>query len=145
MSDELKKILARELDELKQNKIRFGALAACFIVLLIFWATDDNSSEEEIILNEEPPVTKDLPVKVLPTEKNPYGVKIVLGANADALFIGDPFAYEEKEEPAPPLNPPEIPPPKISVVPPVPALIQPPPPRGKQETVGKNSANGHGD
>ena len=119
MPDELKRILNRELDELKQNKIRVGAIAACLVVLLIFWIADDNSGGEEIILNEEPPLTKDLPVKVLPPQKNSDGVKIVLGANADALFIGDPFAVEEEEIPAPPPQPPpEIPVPAISITPP---------------------------
>ena len=110
MPDELKRILARELDELKQNKIRVGALIACLFVLLIFWAVDDSSDDEEIILTEEPPVTKDLPVKVLP-------------APANALFIGDPFAVEEEKIPAPPPEPP----PKIPAAP-VPIIpIQPPP------------------
>ena len=110
MSDELKRILARELDELKQNKIRVVALAACLVVLLIFWVADNDSDGEEIILTEEPPITKDFPVKVLPPQKSSDGVKIVLGANADALFIGDPFAVEEKEIPAPQPEPPPPPP-----------------------------------
>ena len=122
MPDELKRILARELDELKQNKIRVGALIACFVVLLIFWIADDSSGDEEIILTEEPPVTKDLPVKVLP-QKSSDGVKVVLGANANALFIGDPFAVEEEKLSAPPPEPP----PKIPAAP-VPIIpIQPPP------------------
>ena len=99
MPDEVKEILRRELAELKQNKIRVLALVACFILLLIFWITDDTSGGEEIILEEKPPATKDLPVKVLPVAKNPDGVKIVLGANADRLFIGDPFAVEEEVKP----------------------------------------------
>ena len=108
MSDELKKILSNELAELRQNKIRAGALGVCFIILLIFWITDDGSGGEEIILNDEPPLTKDLPVVKIPAQFD-NGVKIVLGANADALFIGDPFAVEEKtpppksEPPTPPL------------------------------------------
>ena len=122
MPDELKRILARELDELKQNKIRVVALLACFVVLLIFWIADDSSDDEEIILIEEPPVTKDLPVKVLP-QKSSDGVKIVLGASADALFIGDPFAVEEEEIPAPPPEPlPTIPAATVPIIP-----TQPPP------------------
>ena len=125
MPDELKKILQRELDELKQNKIRAIALGVCFIVLLIFWATDDSSDGEEINLNapttaDTPPATKDLPVKVLPVEKNSDGVTLVLGANADQLFIGDPFAGKEKPKP----------PPKFELPPPI--MIQPPPPIPEQ-------------
>ena len=118
MPEEFKEILRRELDELKQNKIRVLALVACFILLLIFWITDDTSGGEEIILEEKPPATKDLPVKVLPVAKNPDGVKVVLGANADRLFIGDPFAVEEeiKPPPTPPL--PAIPAPSIVIEPP---------------------------
>jgi len=122
MLDELKEILRRELDELKQNKIRVGALAACAIVLLIFAITDDTSDGEEIILEEPPLVTKDLPVKILPVPKSPDGVKIVLGANADRIFIGDPFASEEESKPVPPPQPtpplPKIPAPTTSTIPP---------------------------
>ena len=123
MPDELKEILRRELNELKQNKIRVGALAMCAIVLLIFAITDDSSDGEEIILEEPPPLTKDLPVKVLHVPKSPDGVKIVLGANADRIFIGDPFAGEEESKPVPPSTQPtppltKIPAPSISTIPP---------------------------
>ena len=124
MPDELKKILQREFDELKKNKIRATALAVCFAVLLIFWITDDSSDGEEINLNEpmitsdEPPATKDLPVKILPVEESPDGVTLALGANADELFIGDPFAGKEKVKNSPP---------KI-VTPPIPPIVIQPPP-----------------
>ena len=118
MSDELKKILQRELDELKQNKIRVAALVACLVVLIIFWANEDSGGEEIILTEDKPPVTKDLPIKNLPVEKSPDGVTLVLGANADKLFVGDPFAGVEKPKP----------PPKV-VTPPVPQIvIQPPQP-----------------
>ena len=126
MPDGLKKILQHELDELKQNKIRATALGVCFIVLLIFWATDDSSVGEEISLNEEPPAvdtppaTKDFPVVNLPT-KSPDGVTLVLGANADPLFVGDPFAGKEKPKSAPP-------PPKV-ILPPIPPVAPPPQPQ----------------
>ena len=133
MPDELKKLLSRELDELKQHKLRATALGVCVVVLLIVWTIDDSSGGEEIILNDAPPVTKDLPVKSLPVKplpvaKSPDGVTVVLGANADALFIGDPFAGEEKPKPKPtqptttPL--PTIPPPQVVIQPPAPP--QPP-------------------
>ena len=95
MPDELKRFLSHELEELKENKIRAGALGACVIILLIFWATIDDSGGEEIILTDKPTVTKDLPIKALKVEKSPDGVTKVLGANADALLISDPFAVEE--------------------------------------------------
>lgn len=129
MPEEVKEILRRELSELKQNKIRVLALVGCLIVLVIFWITDDTSGGEEIILEEKPPATKDLPVKVLPVAKSPDGVKIVLGANADRLFIGDPFAVEEEikqtPQPTPPL--PAIPAPSI--------VLEPPPEQPKEEII----------
>lgn len=135
MSDELKKIFRRELEELKQNKIRAGALAVCFVVLLIFWASDDSSRGEEIALNEPPtvdaPPPKNLPAKPLPVERNSDGVTLVIGANSDELALTDPFIREERT--APPLPPPRIPsapviPPQVPVLPPIPQM---PPPREK--------------
>ena len=115
MPDELKKFLQRELEELKQNKVRAIALGVCLLILLIFLISDD-SGGEEIILNETPPpVTKDLPAVNLPAEKLSDGVTLVLGANAEKLFIGDPFAGKEKPKP----------PPKTVEFPPI--VIQPPP------------------
>ena len=130
--DELKKFLRHDLDELKANKIRVAALAVCFGVLLIFWVVDDGSGGEEILI-DAPPVTADLPAKVLPVSKTPDGVTKVLGANADALFIGDPFAVEEKPEPPPTPQPPQ-PLPQIPE-PVAPVVIQPPevePPKPKE-------------
>lgn len=118
MPDELKNFLSRELDELKRNKIRAGALGVCFVVLVIFCLVDDDSGEE-INLKESPPVTKDLPVKPLPAPKNPInieGVTLVIGANADALNVADPFAGEEKPKP----------PPK-QIAPTLPTVHEPPP------------------
>ena len=127
MLDELKKFLQRELDEIKQNKFRAIGIAACFIVALIFWIVDDSSGGEEIILDEPtpiadaPPATKDFPVVSLPEEKSSEGVTLVLGANADPIFIGDPFVGAEKPKPLP------QPPPKITMPPAPPIVIQPPP------------------
>lgn len=118
----MKDFLRHEFDELKRNKVRAIALGVCFVVLLIFWATDDSSGGEEIILDDKPPLTKDLPVKVLPVEKSPDGVTLVLGADADELIIGDPFAGEDKPKPPPQDTPPHVP----SI------LIQTPPPVAQQ-------------
>ena len=136
MPDKLKEILQHELEELKQNKIRAIALGVCFVVVFIFWIVDDTSDDEEINLNETtttadaPPLTKDLPVVNLSPEKSPDGVTLVLGANPDPIFVGDPFAGKEKPKP----------PPKV-VTPPVPPIIlQPPkmpelPPQQPQEKI----------
>ena len=122
MLDALKNFLSCKLDEFKQNKIQTIGLVACLIVALILLAIDDSSGSEEIILENAPPVTKDLPVKVLPVEKSPDGVTIVLGANADALLIGDPFAGEEISKPPPKSQPP----PPLPVIPSPVAIKMPP-------------------
>ena len=131
MPDKLKEILQHELEELKQNKIRAIALGVCFVVVFIFWIVDDTSDDEEINLSEPtttadaPPLTKDLPVVNLPPEKSPDGVTLVLGANPDPIFVGDPFAGKEKPKPPPKVVTPPVPPivfqpPKIPELPPQP-------------------------
>lgn len=127
MSDELKKILSRELEELKQNKIRAGALGVCFVFVIIFWLGEDDSGEEVNLTEQQtpaPPVTKDLPTKPLPAPKIDDGVTVVLGADADALNIADPFAGEEKPKPPPKVTAP-TPPPQIVLPPPIPPPTKP--------------------
>ncbi len=105
MSDELKKFLQREHEEIKQNKFRIAAMIGVVVVAIIFWIVDDSSRGEEIDLStptaEAPPVTNDLPVKVLNVEKISDGVKIVTGASPDALIVADPFAGRKKSLPPP--------------------------------------------
>jgi len=91
--------------------------------------SNDGSDGEEIAL-DAPPATKDLPVQKLPAKvpaqvpEAPEGVKIVLGANSDELFVGDPFASPPKPKPAPKVEPP----PKVELPPiPPPQPIQQPP------------------
>ncbi|MBQ6006803.1 MAG: hypothetical protein IJL14_11300 [Selenomonadaceae bacterium] len=133
MPDALKDFLNRELEEIKQNKIRAGAIVICFVVAVIFLIADD--SGEEIKLNESPkiaeapPLTKDFPVKDLPVttapvEKSVEGVTLVLGANAEPLLIGDPFAFEEKPKPPPKVDMPPVPP---IILPKIPEQSQPQP------------------
>ena len=113
MSDELKKFLQREFDELKQNKIRATALVACAATLAIFWLSDSPAPAEKISLDEPPvkaPATKDLPAKNFPPPKIFDGVKIVAGATSDPLIIANPFAAE-KNSPPKKISPPKIPPP----------------------------------
>ncbi len=126
MPDELKNFLSRELDEIKRNKNRTGVLGACLVALMIFSLTDDDSRSDEINLNESatpPPVTKDLPVKPLPVTKID-GVTLVLGANADALTVADPFAGAKKNKP-PTKSVATIQPPVIFQPPPIPQPVAP--------------------
>ncbi|MBR1805415.1 MAG: hypothetical protein IJ774_03405 [Selenomonadaceae bacterium] len=138
--NELKTWLAerfrRDFDELKQNKIRVIALAVCGVLGIAFILTDDGSDVEEIDL-DSPPLTKDLPVQKLPAKvpaKTPEsldGVKIVLGANSEPLYVGDPFAVPPKPKPAPKVEPP----PKIEL-PPIPSpQIQPSQPTAPKEKI----------
>ena len=117
MSDELKKFLSRELEEIKRDKIRIAAMIVCLVVGAIFLSDD---SGEEIDLSEPtvdtPTVTPDLPVRVLPVAKSIDGVTIVMGANADVLIVADPFAGREKPKP---------PPKPVQVTPPIPQPIEP--------------------
>ena len=132
MDDELKakimEYLRRDLDELKQNKVRVIALGVCLLLLIFVWLSDDGGNVEEIDLSDATPVTKDLPVQKLPAkvpEKMPEaldGVKIVIGANVDELFINDPFAAPPKPKPEPPKKI-ELPP----IPPPAQPIQQPPP------------------
>lgn len=135
MSDELKKFLQRELEEIKQNKFRTAAIIVCSIVAIIFWIVDDSSRGEEIDLStpiaEAPPVTNDLPVKVLNVEKNSDGLKLVQGAIPDALIVADPFAGRKKSVPPPKIVAPieNIPPIEIQQQPTIPPQqnVQPKP------------------
>lgn len=139
MPDELKelfeKFLRRELAELRQNKIRTIALAVSFVAVTILYFVF-NDDAEEIDLSDPPPVTKDLPVQKLHDKKisaqvpeSPDGVKIVLGATTDELFIDDPFQGKEKPLPPKKVDLPPIPPPSPIQQPiqPSPQPIQQPP------------------
>ena len=125
MSDELKKFLSRELDELKRNKIRVVALGVCVVILLIVWLIDNTSRGEEIALNEPTPApaTSDLPVKPLTAVKSVDGVTTVLGADASPLIVADPFAGAQKPKPAPKVVAPNLP-----TIP----NPQPPPPKSQE-------------
>lgn len=104
MSDELKKFLNDEIQELKRNKIRTAAIGVCLIFLIGIWIMDYISGNEEIDLSDSivksPPDTKDMPKKPLPVPITVDGVTPVLGAVADPLIIADPFAGQEKLKPS---------------------------------------------
>ena len=127
LKDKLAEWFRRDLDELKQNKIRVIALGVCFVMAVAFWLTDDGSDVEKIDL-DAPPATKDLPVQQLPAKISPMpeapdGLKIVLGATNDEIFVGDPFAVPPKPKP------PKVEPPKVELPQIQPQPIQPPQPQ----------------
>ena len=128
MSDELKKRLRHEIDEIRRNKIRVVALGVCVVIAAIMWLINNSSRGEEIALNEPTPApaTRDLPVKPLPVMKSVDGVTTVLGADASPLIVSDPFAGTQKPKPAPKVaapilptipnpTPPTAPPPQESI------------------------------
>ena len=128
LKDKLAEWFRRDLNELKKDKVRVIATVVFLVILVAFKLTDDGPDVEEIDL-DSPPLTKDLPVQKLPakvpaqTPESLDGVKIVLGANSEPLYVGDPFAAPPKPKPAPKVEPP----PKIEL-PPIPSpQIQPPP------------------
>ena len=120
--DELKKIWQNDLKEIRENKIRFAGLCISFIIAAGLLLTDD-SGGEEIILTETPPSEV---VETSDTNKNIVtikraensnvneNIKIVIGANSDDLFVGDPFKVPMKEKIE---KPPELPP--VIISPPV--------------------------
>ena len=111
MSDELKRFLRRELDEISRHAFRVSIIAACAVFGLIFLILDETSRGEEIALNQPTPApaTSDLPVKPLPTVKSVDGVTPVLGADASPLIVSDPFAGAQKPKSAPKVAAPILP------------------------------------
>ena len=135
LKDKLAEWFRRDLDELKQNKIRVIAVVVCLVMLIAFKLTDDGSDVEKIDL-DAPPATKDLPVQQLPAKISPMpeapdGLKIVLGATNDEIFVGDPFAVPPKPKVEPPkVEPPKVELPQIQLQP-----IQPPQPSAPKEKI----------
>lgn len=124
------KFLQSNLEEIKQNKIRFAAVAICFSVAVILLLTDENSAGEEINLTENPaPVEnaatdkKIIPVKDAKISAADKNITVVLGANSENLYVHDPFKFppEEKVEEIAPVEIPKIP--EVQ-----PVIITPPPP-----------------
>ena len=137
LKDKLAEWFRRDFDELKKDKVRVIAVAVFLVILVAFKLTDDGPDVEEIDL-DSPPLTKDLPVQKLPAKvpaqkpESLDGVKIVLGANSEPLYVGDPFAAPPKPKPAPKVEPP----PKIELPPiPSPQIQLPPQPSAPKEKI----------
>ena len=137
LKDKLAEWFRRDFDELKKDKVRVIATVVFLVILVAFKLTDDDPDVEEIDL-DSPPLTKDLPVQKLPAKvpaqkpESLDGVKIVLGANSEPLYVGDPFAAPPKPKPAPKVEPP----PKIELPPiPSPQIQLPPQPSAPKEKI----------
>lgn len=119
LKDMIKNFLKNEFEEIKENKIRFIALIFFTIVAVGFMFVDDDS--EQIALNEPIQIDQEKIVEVgdkaTETDKKVTFVKknivedeeksiiAVIGENQnDYIYIGDPFASEEKIEVAEKIN-----------------------------------------
>ena len=85
--DEVKKFFKAQLDEIRENKLRFGLIISCLIVVIIFAALD-SESVEEIPLAQKNSVNVDRQTKFAATSET---VKALIGANSDEVFVQDPF------------------------------------------------------
>lgn len=155
LKDFIQEFWQNELEEIRKNKFRIAALVLFGLASIFFMLTD--GEEEKIDVNETSQVEQiEEQEKVSSKEKNSShkkvivvkkdksesksgekNISVVIGANADDLYIRDPFASEEtldvalkKEVEKIPATPPQIPPnsqqnlPKISVpsdLPPIPS------------------------
>lgn len=119
----LQNLLQSNLEEIKENKIRFAAVLILFILAIILFLNEENSGGEEINLAEKPAPVENSPPENLPADKKIITVKnsatsnadknitAVLGANAENLYVHDPFKT----------------PPKVQLPPEIPAVIIPTP------------------
>ena len=128
----MKDFLKEQLDEIRENKLRFGILIFALFAAIIFAVTDSFERGEEINLESQKisqaDITKNradlspaqsesavnLPAKNVTANENVYAssgnIKAVIGANADEIYIYDPF---KNPTPAPKVKAEE--PPKVEV------------------------------
>lgn len=126
-----------QLEEIRENKLRFSLLVICCIVTIIYAFTDSFDSGEEINLDVPQKIAQvESPVKNISSTSETVTVtsdkvKTVIGANADEFFIYNPFKnlapvkVEENvkvdevdskvEKDSPPAEPLIIPPPAVEV------------------------------
>ena len=91
MPDALKNFWDKNLEEIRANKIRFGAILIIAAAAIIFALQDSTASDSEIILDKPAPA---------PTAAEK--IKPVLGANFSELYVQDPFKAPTLETPPPP-------------------------------------------
>ena len=121
----MKDFFQSQIDEIRENKLRFGLLVACLIGTIIYAVYDSFDSGEEInldtpskIVQVDPP-TQNVPETNKTVIVSSDKVKAVIGANSDEIYIYDPF-----KNPTPPTKVEEkIPTP----IPPTESVIVPPP------------------
>lgn len=105
MKNKLRETLQSQLDEIQQNKVRFALIVISLIVVTII-AVSDDSGDEEIAVDipaQIEPVAEEYPTPI-PNDNN-ANIKIVMGANANDLYVGDPFEMPLTDEPEPESEP----------------------------------------
>ena len=130
MSDKLKNFWQKDLNELKENPLRFGGLLICFIAAVILFFSDDGGGEHINIAENPAPVenvetpatvandTKVIAVKNVKNSSADKNITVVLGANSEILYVHDPFQVPQKEKIETP-PPAEIPTVDPVIIPPV--------------------------
>lgn len=129
MSDKLKNFWQKDLNELKENPLRFGGLLICFIAAVALFFSDDGGEQVNISENPVPvenvetpaPVANDTKVIAVKNAKNSSddkNITVVLGANSEELIVHDPFKVPQKEK-IETLPPAEIPTVQPVIIPPV--------------------------
>lgn len=134
MSDFLKNFWQDNLAEIRENKIRFGAILTCLIVAVIFALADSTAADTEIPVETPPPVEvpADKPIQPAAVPTASENLKVVFGANSSELYVSDPFTAPVVEIPEP--APPPVPEPELPAeLPPVPVEI-PAAPKESTET-----------
>ena len=135
MSDKLKNFWQKDLNELKENPLRFGGLSICFIAAIALFFSDDGGGEQINISENPAPVekvekpatvannTKIITVKNAKNSSADKNITVVLGANSEELIVHDPFKVPQKEKIETP-PPAEIPTVQPVIIPP--AAQEPP-------------------
>lgn len=115
MSDFLKNFWRDNLNEIRENKIRFGAILILLIAVTIFALADSTAADTEIPIETPAAAVEDTKIQPVQPAAVPTAsgnLKIVLGANSSALYVSDPFTAPIPE-PVPavevPVELPEIP------------------------------------
>lgn len=112
MSDKLKNFWQKDLNELKENPLRFGGLLICFIAVVALFFSDDGGGEQINISENPAPVenvktenvktpandTKVIAVKNAKNSSADKNITVVLGANSEELIVHDPFKVPQKEK-----------------------------------------------
>ena len=134
MNDTIKKFFLREKEEIAKNKVRVGILIGSLVIGI--FALIDFDDGEEINLSEAPPPVAEEKIsadKTIPdaVEISNENVTAVIGANAEKLFVRDPFKVEEKI-PEPELAEKKVEPPKAQEILPQQIFSPSPPQKNSQ-------------